>query len=357
MTKSEYLSNLKKKADKSELYFSKKGKRRHTIIGIILVIGTVLSIGFGIKGTESENKIIYDAFIADHSQINYEHLNYRDTFEIWNNSDIGNDVNVLLSGGKIYSRADIAVRPDKNGEYCVFHNNAPIKTLGHSISFINVIDDIVFYREDETRNLISYKINSDRLQVLVKGNVGEVFASEDRVYYIDLKNGTLVSINLIGRDRQTIYDYPVNSYAVCGKNIFVLDNNKRFGIYRISSDGTGHFSTIASNVERFFINGNVVAESGNTVFTFRPTGGKAESVYESYGSSMRLVGMSDSIVFFQEDGILYALIEGTKIPVLDQTYALYQSILRLDDWHFSVVATKDTEAALASNEVLTFEVK
>ena len=357
MTKNEYLSNLRKKSDKAESFVSPKGKRRRAIIAIILIIGTAVSIGIGIKGTESGKETIYDAYIADHSEINYEYLNYRNIFELWNNGDLGNDVNVLLSGGKTYNRAGIAVYPDETGEYCIFQDSTPIKALGYSISYINVTDNTVFYREDETRNLVSYQIDSDQLRVLVRGNVGEVFVSENRVYYIDLKNGILVSINPSGREKRTIYEYPINSFAVCGSNLFVLDNNKRFGIYHINEDGTGYFSTIASNIERFFIGGNIIAESGNTVFTFTPNGGKAESVYESDDSSMRLVGISGTVVFVQESGKLYALVEGSKVPVVNKSHVLYQSVLSIDDKAYLVIATTDSQNALASSELLTFNVK
>lgn len=352
MTKNEFLANLKKQADRADAYHSRKGRIRRLVIIGILVIGSAVSVLIGMSSTKSGKTKMYDAYIEDHSAINYEYLNYLDTFDIWNNTDIGNDVNNLLSGGKVYSRSDLSILPDNEGNYSIIKNGSSIVSLGQGISYINVVEKTVFYREDSTRNLLAVKIGSAQPKVLVKGNVGEVFAYGGRIYYIDIKSGSLMSVDPNGKDKQTVYQYPINTFAVCGSNIFVLDNNKRFGICHISEDGTGSFSSSVTNVERFFIDGEIYAESDETIFKFEPNGSNAEAIYQPENPDMRLAGVSDSVVFVQEAGKLYALVNGDKKLLVNEKHELYQSILFVGSDQYYVVATKDSQKALAINELL-----
>lgn len=346
MTKQEYLDNLQKNADKVLTANSPKVKKSRMIIAAILAIGSIIGIGVGFIGTSSSKEKAYSSFSEELSSGNcadvpFEFLDYKDTFELWNECAVGNDINVLLDGGALYSRNGLAIYPDAQGQSTIIQDgkSAPY-TIASKMSYINVCDGIAFYRSDMDRSIYRLELNSKRNEMVFQGNVGEVFITNDTIYCIDYsKENALISMDLQGNNQMIVVDEPVSSFLVCGETILYLDTTQHLYSTVI---GSGTSSLIVSDIERFYINGLIYAESKNTLFCFTTTGGGAKEVYVSENDTLRMVSVIDDVVFFQKDGELQCLTDGVINTISTSKHDLYSCLLKCEDGSLkSVVYDKD----------------
>lgn len=350
MTKQEYLDNLQKSADKVFATNSPKVKRRRMIIAVVLLIGSIIGIGIGVAETTGEKEKAYSAFAeelrsGDYESVPFEFLDYKDTFDLWNNHAVGNDVNVLLDGGEVYSRDGIEICPDDSGRTTrIQSGNSTPYIINSKISYINVLDDAVFYRSDTDRHIYQFDLNSQRIDAVFEGNVGEVFITNDTIYCVDYsESSALISMDLQGKNQTVLVAEPVSSFLVCGETLLYLDTTQHLYSTTI---GSGTSSLIVSDIERFFVDGLIYAESKNTLFRFTPTGGRAEEVYTSENDTLRMVSVIDGVVFFQEDGELRSFADGSSNTISSSQHDLYSCVAKCEDGSLKVVAYDKDDSGL-----------
>ena len=347
MTKQEYLDSLQAKVNKVLSPKAPSVQRRKKIVTGILVAGTLISVGVGVIGTSGEKSRAYSTYIEVASGSRdalapYEHLDYKDIFELWNTHDIGNDVNVLLSGGKIYARNGMTILPTSDGKDTkIIKATGDEKTLGGKVSSINVVNDKIYYRDDDGRNIQAYDLATDQTTLIYDGNIGEMFVANGLVYCIDFdSNSSLISLDFHGQARTTIVESPVASFAVCGDTIVYLDTNQR--LYRLGLKSTSPMQ-IVDNIERFFLNGRIYAESKNTIFSFSPLGNSSSKLYESDDDSLRLISVADGTVLYQETGELKCLVSGESSTLSTSPSKLYSSLTLNEEGNLYVITYSSNE--------------
>lgn len=355
MTKQEYLDNLRKNAGKALAANSPKVKRRRMIIAGVLAIGSIVGIGIGVAGTTNEKEKAYSAFVEElhsgsYASVPFEFLDYKDTFDLWNDYAVGNNVNVLLDGGEIYSKDGIEISPNDSGKTTrVQRGNSAPYIIDSKISYINVHDDAVFYRSDTDRHIYRLDLDSQRIDAVFEGNVGEVFVTNDTIYCVDFsQDSALISMDIQGDNQTVLVAEPVSSFLVCGETLLYLDTTQHLYSTAI---GSGTSSLIVSDIERFFVDGLIYAESKNTLFRFTPTGGRAEEVYASENDTLRMVGVVDSVVFFQEDGELHSLTDGLSNTISASQHDLYSCLMKCDDGSLKAVAYDKDDTGLVQTIV------
>ena len=343
-TKRENLAALQKRADKATAPFSEKGIKRKKRVSLIFALGILASIVLGMISTSGERSRAYEEYLDNSNNIDFEYLRYEDTFSRWNNNDIGNDVNVLLSGGKFYSKDSLLITP-KEQSYVFVLDNQEIKTIDSSISYINVLDDTVIYRDDLTRNIHAYNLKTQDEFVVSQDNCGEVFVANEKVYYVSYTDSSSIAcVNLDGSEKIIIVDDPVASFLVCGDSVVYLTNSQYLYKHSISS---GTATSIVSNVERFFVNGDLVIESADLIFTSHTNGNKAEELYRANDPSMRLVSATSDEVLYQEDGTLYSisLTDGLVTEICNEPFEVYSTAFRCPDSYLLIAYQDKTNAA------------
>lgn len=328
-SKQDYINALQSKVDKINQRKSKPAKVKRTIVVLIVALGTAASVLLGIRSTGSERDIAYAKYTTGEaanldSAIPYSLLGYKDTFELWNSRDIGNDVNNLLSGGKVLIRDEVRIVPDEDGDCSsATLTNGEVITINGGADYINFYDGTVFYRNVTDRKLYTMNIETGDCKILLDGNIGEVFISEGSIYYIDFqRNNSVFMASADFRDSQEVIDEPIASFVVCGQKLIYLTTNKSMRVYDLISGTT---DSLVDNIERFFIGKHIYAESGNSLFSFTPEGQKGELVYKSEDDSIRLVGVLDSLIFYQENGLLECLEDGQSHTVVNDNHSAYTS--------------------------------
>lgn len=295
----------------------------------------------------------YERFLENPDKVCYPDLAFRDTFTRWNMDCIGNDVNVLLAGGAMYARAEISILPnaEQNG-YEISRNKEVCASIDSRISYINVAGDHVYYRDDQTRNLYDYDIAQDKIVCISTENVGEVFLTNQKLYYISYdENASLVCVSLNGENREIVISEPILCFAVCGDTVLYLNTSQQLCLFQSSK------RQIASHIERFVLNGMIIAESGNTVLQFGPMGNKATRIIDLPDDDAHLIGVTGESLLFQEDGKLLCApiskaISGERTKLFDGPCALYGPVLQTSDGHLLVGAYKYEENGASFRTIL-----
>ena len=301
MTNQEKLKKLQEQQEKLsgvDPKAAKKAKRRKIVLGV-LIGGTILVTGAAAISSNSNHQSAYEAYLNDPAAIQFDALDYEDTFDRWNQNDLGNDVNVLLSGGQIYSRGDMHISLADEGTGYIITSGEKKYVTTYFMSYINAVGNVVYFRDDSTKNICAYNLEDQKASVLVDGNVGEVFVYNGKIYYTNLDDGSKIySCNLDASDNKVCVDLATNKFAICGNTAVVLGNDQSLKTYTMDS---ATVSTLASHIERFAIDKEIYCDSGNTILKFKPDGTDASEVLTS-DKTLQLVSVENDIVYYLENG-------------------------------------------------------
>lgn len=343
MTKGEQLKKLQKQAKKVRRRKAGIGKLRVWAVTGLLAAGTAVGINYGMDQTTVERQTAYNLYRQSPDVVaTFESLDYEDTFDIWNSKDLGNDVNVLLTGGSVYVRNQYKMLPSGDGTTLVIVDAAGNETaLDVSASFLNVVGNTLYFRNDADRSIYAYDLPKGEVYPVVAGSVGEVFVTNDAMYFIDYNlDSTIQAMILSGTDKKCVVASPVSSFVVCGNYIIYLDTHSDLyyaplnldANIDVEADANGDTEPsvnepkkLVGNIERFMVGDRIYVESKNTIFSFTPTGGDAREEYTSTDNSLRLVGYLDGHIFFQEGGRLRYLSDGADTTICYDSHSHYTS--------------------------------
>ncbi len=323
LSKKEYLKQLQKDAAGGNPLKTDEGRKKLLKSLAALGISALLFTGIGIAGTENAKETAYEAG----EQITFENLGYKDNFARLNQGNIGNDINLLLSGGKILIKDKVKISGAQNAV-------ADFQNIANS-SYLNLCGNKIVYRDDKDRKIYAYEPAAKKKEVIYEGNAGEVYCVGTTVYFIGYPDDKVCSLNLESpKDSlQYVTDVGIKSFTVCGDVILYLKND---GKLKYLKDKVEY--TLASNIESFYLNGDIIAKSGKNIIKFTTTGELPEQIYQASFADLRLIGADSDYVYIQEDGILYALRANDPKAVTDSKHKYYRSIVRENgSWYFTVL--------------------
>lgn len=354
---------------KDETYKSalkrRKSYKLFKVLVIVVLMMTVTAV-FGYKFSSKQK--IYEEYKQNHGSLDYLLLDYRDVFRTWNENDIGNDVNTLLSGGKIYSRHGVTILPSEEKKYVIEKDSQKAAELNNTISYINIIGNQLIYRDDKSRSINVCTMDGGVLARLDDSKYGEVFCTNNRIYAVDLDSRYLVSMEFDGTDKRIEYVGTVISFVVCGNAALILNSSLQLGIHKLNSTQNEQFDVIMPSVERFFLSKNVIIETGNMIYSLdisQDTNEKSNNenntevgkslIYKSENNTLRLIGASDEVVYVQENGKLYMVINGRTEEIIGTQHRLFESLLKSDDGTCYMIAYNNQQNANITSELLVIE--
>ena len=329
-SKKDYIAELQSQIEQIDSGSGKNLRKRRLVFGFVLA-ATILALGAGLLLAKSEPAYAYDRYVSSeetgeaNAMAPFEYLAYRDLFEVWNRLDLGNDVNVLLSGGKFCLRDNVLIAPDpENGFLCLAPQTDSAKILAEqSGSYLNLVDGALYFRDDNDRDIYRYDSKSEQISCIYSGNIGEVFVTNGKIYCVDFDaDASLLVMDLDGGNPETLRTTPILTFAVCGETVVYLDTAQN--LYTFHS-GTGETRHLADHIERFFLFVRILAESDQTILSFTTTGKDAQQIYQSDDTSMRLIGVSNDTILLQESGQLLRLGRGEATVVDSSSVVLYSS--------------------------------
>lgn len=338
LRKVDYLEQLEKDAKSHASLKSSAGQKRLVKQLAVLSIAAVVFTGIGLAGTKYQRESAYASGTAPV----FENLGYKDNFERLKQLPIGNDINVLMDGGNIISTEDVHAAS--------FQANGFQQIAG--ASYLNEIDHHLIYRDDKDRHIYIMQPNGQKKVAMFNGNAGEVYCVGGHTYFIDFGNQSRVEVLDSGSDEpRAITKESVKSFAVCNDSIVYLTTGNVLKHQALKND-TG--VQLANNIQSFFLNGDIVAQSGKNIIKFTTSGELPEKVYTSSASDFRLLGATKDAVYFQEDGLLVSLAQGERTEWSKNKHTLYKSLLVVDENNIYVVV-QDSQNGVPKNVLVNLK--
>lgn len=315
-TKDERLAELQKLVKDAEALKNHKalGIKVLRALGVLAIAGGISAGGMLLSDSSAQNE--YKA-LSEGGTVNYEFIDYEDTFSIWNNRVLGNDINVLLSGGKICLQdgtSVMAVKPQEGQA-----------TVIPDASYINKHGDEYIYRDDHSRKIVAINSQNQKKRVLFDGNAGEVVCEGNNVYFINFDDEANIYCLILdgASEPEKVIAQPVQSFASVGGSILYLTTDS--GLY-VMLQGDKVATLLSQHVERFFLAGRILAESKDKIISFTPMGKDAKIVYQGANKDMRMVGCEHGNIYIQEDGQLFELYNDEKHVIINSSHSLYGSL-------------------------------
>ena len=330
--KGSYLKELERDAESYASLKTSAGQKKLLKKLAILSVATVVFAGIGLAGTKYQRESAY----ASGNTPAFAELGYKDNFERLKQLPFGNDINVLMDGGNILMSDDIhAASLPANG----------VQTIPEA-SYLNEVDQHLIYRNNKDRHIYSMQANGQNKAILFDGNAGEVFCVGSQTYFIDFGNQSQIEVlDEASGEPRTVVKEPVKSFAVCNDSIVYLTTGGELKSQKLDSD---RGSILLNGVKDFYINGNIVAQTGGNIVQFTTSGILPKKIYTSGASDFKLLGATRGTVYFQENGILVSLQQGERTEWSKDEHKLYRSLLPVDENSLYVVV-QDVQNGLPSN--------
>ncbi len=321
-TKAEYLHSLQQDVEDMQR-LREQGVQRIFRNGAKLLLVTAVVIGIGAAGTVLQERNAVAAFQST-GILSYEFLYAGHVFDDWNAAGTGNDVNALLTGGKVLIRDGVYVTgvpaDDTAGKFQIIPN----------ASYLNKMGSQIIYSDDQDRHIYAYDLDTKQKSIIYTGNSGEVFCTKDSIYFVDYDEGAaLMKIDpQKPTDKTAVVKSPVKSFAVCGDTVIFLDEGS---VLKKQAVGGKSTDVLMKHVERFFLNGHILAETKNTIVEFKPDGRDSKKLLQDADPEASLVGISGQKLFLQSNGELASWTKGAKTSLRSAANGLYGSIVEDKD--------------------------
>ena len=226
-----------------------------------------------------------------------------DTYEKFESLCLGNKNSNLLSYGKYYDNGNIKCEI-KDGKTVLTRDSLQTVIRENSVSYINVVNGNLYYRDDLTRNIYKYQIDTAKTDLIVKSQCGQVIVSKKGVSYIDFSDNILKYISFENDKTEKICEKTVKSFAIIGDKYLCLTCDGDFGILKPK----GRFNLLTSNVDRFFCDGNVMVQKNDSIYLLSHKNNIFSKRIEQLDDEFKgvLVGCFDNKIFSAYAGTLYS---------------------------------------------------
>ncbi len=311
----------------------KKKKLKKWWLFPIVAVGVIAIAAAPLINKTLRREQLYHRFLENRNAIQIEQLGYRDTYSLWN-AEQSNDINTLLGGGYICHRDDYTIIQTQNCKdgTAIYKNDKSFATISDSISYINLRDNVLFYRKNSDRGIYSYDISKKNERLLVAAQAGEVQVSDGKLYYVDLSdNYCLMATDIEGKNQFNVIQTAVREFAVIGKQILYLDSQYNLRLMDMESSED---TILVDAVERFFISKAIFIERGNHIYQIPTDALQRVKLFfspESRDNELNLCGAYDGGIYYQENGMLYRFDGAESNKIVEEKHLLYTSLGSFDN--------------------------
>lgn len=212
-------------------------------------------------------------------------------YNIFETNCLGNTSAALLSYGCYCKSGDLICVSE--GKTVLKERDTETVISERPSSYINILDDYVYYRDDVTRGLYRYSISKRESECLVKAPCGEVVASKKGVSYLDMATDRLMYMDFEQNRSAPISADAITSFAVIGESYYCLKDNGDFGV--VKKNGT--FRSVSSDVDRFYFDGKIALQKGDKIYVLNDTKASGTRMLTVEGT---LIGLQGDKLFVHE---------------------------------------------------------
>jgi hypothetical protein len=239
-----------------------------------------------------------------------ELLQYENAEAIYESVMLGNTNRNLLANGKYCDKGSYKAESTKNG--LVLTTDGKPKTIHAELaSYLNIINETLYFRDDKDFCLWMYDFSDQSAKSIVGERVGQITATADAIYYIDITENNSLKVLREGKITVNLFK-DVDSFAILGSSIYYLSKDHALRKYSLIDKTT---SIIQWNVNKFIIANGIIIENNGSLIEFSLSGKKARMLYSG----------SADLINADEKRVLYS--EYSRIYMLDRKSLAYKSIV------------------------------
>lgn len=170
---------------------------------------------------------------------------------------------------------------------------------------LNIIDDWIYYEENEGEGLYRVKTDGTNKMKLLDNNIYDFHIDNSGIYYLTLKSDLTIEgyykINLDGTNRQILINDLVSDSSFSSEVYKdYIYYHQEDGMYRVKKDGTDKKKIINQSIQEFkIIDDHIYYKSKGDLYSAVCDGGEQEKIIEDSGLSF--TKYKDNIFYLKYD--------------------------------------------------------
>lgn len=245
-----------------------KGKKKKIIKFCILIMTAAILAAFSYlalgmihfsDSNDEDYMVLSDPYLISDK---VEWIFSQDCYQRFETECMGNKQSVLMQYGQYYKNDSIEIMGYKK-PVTLSINDKNIKLTDHEISYINVIDDHIYYRDEEDRKIYSYAIETGKITKLTDVEVGESVVSSKGISYISLEDEKLYAQKFGENRAETIIPEKVKKFTQVGNKYLCLLGD--FTLVLCDADSS---ELIEKDVDNYLYQGNLLVQKGNHIYEY-----------------------------------------------------------------------------------------
>lgn len=270
-------------------------------------------------------------------------LDYDEAVVNYEKSFLGNSNANILQDGKFCAYGDI-VLDATDGILVKTENNESKTLINEPVSYINVWNDVIYYRSESTKQCMAFSEEKSTL-VLENIHVGQILIDNGKLFFINLDdNAYLYSLDIESGEIKPIIDTPVQYFAITGNRIIVMSRTNEFAIY---DKKNGIYKTGMSNAKSFVFADKLYLSDGSNIIACSANLRAEKKVANGKGS---LIAVFDSgVVLQQENALIY--VTNNMVYLIEKEIGVCKYAALVDD-NLTLIIGSTTEDGYSETKVI-----
>lgn len=226
-------------------------------------------------------------------------LDYEEAIVNYEKSFLGNSNANILQDGRICTYDDI-VLDATNGSLVKIENNESKTLVNEPVSYVNVWNDIIYYRLESTKQCMAFSAEKSTL-ALEDVRVGQMLIDNGKLFFVNLDdNAHLYSLDLESGEIKPIINTPIQYFAITGNKVVSMSRTNKFAIH---DKKNGIYKTGMLNAKSFIFTDKLYLSDGRNIISSSPNLREEEKITNCEGE---LIAVFDNgVVLQQENALIY----------------------------------------------------
>ena len=320
------------------------------ILSIILVCAIAIIV---------VNRIIfvvkYNRFMENHDTYTVEQLSsYSDimsdktVFKTYEDAALGNTNSNLINYGCYALKDGYKVYLDTTSGLPMLQTKSGKKQIAdYPINYVNITDDCIFFRNNNDCRIYKCDLNCDKTEKVLDRKVGQFVVTNNIIYYINFDDkGRLYSFNLNSGSNDPLIEEAIVSFAKVGEQIIYLDSGNTLKRY---SDGKKY--TIQSDVEKFYFNGDIIAQNNGKIITFSLKGKNPKLILKE---NAELLGADIKSIYYSINSEVFRYnTESAESFKITEGYDFYKAIYKTNNGYYIIGAEKNDTTNTYNDKIIS----
>ncbi len=307
----EYIQSLDTQVKKTTLFVSKKNKKFLIVTLSFTTFIFLFSIGsIFINQSKLENVYINISKnnISDFSPAVME---YKDSYLFYENDYLGNENSLLLNGGSFAKSGIISLFPNQTYTDTILSINDKQRSLCGSVcSYINIIDETIYFRKNSDRKFYVREINGN-VKKIADFNCGQVTVDKNQIYFINFDdNSSLYKMNKDGTESKCIIAKPIDNFILMGEVICIKTSANEVFKYTIESN---KLHLIKKSAEQIGFNGKLVFKRNDIIIATDLNGFVGKTLLDVNTNDFKILCVSNKQIYYQVKKSLFCYDLETKL--------------------------------------------